>query len=937
MIDIRREFHKKFRTRYSQILGVVFLLMAVLVIRLFVVTVVQHSSWSEAAKNISTKSIYTTAPRGEIFDRNGKLLAGNKQSFSLRLSTNGLTNEQLNADLIKLNNIMKKNGDKFVDNFPIKIKDGKYYYTYDQKIKKWLKKEGFKTNLNAEQAFNALRSKLGIDPSLDRFDAQTEMQNTYNQYPPISVSDMKFSEQQKKEAFLQTYFGSDELLGDASAKEAFKKIRENMKIPEKMTDAQARPIMQARYEVDSLGYSKYLPATIAKKLSNNTVMLIEEDNDLLKGVEVVSETNRYYPHKNSASHILGYMGKITEEEKEKYAQKGYETSALVGKEGIEGKYEKILAGKNGEKVVQVNNQGQTSKVINQTKAEKGKDIYLTIDLDLQQTAEKYLEKTIYAMKYGGGVSGETGYTSSSEMAPKAKSGAVVAIDVATGDVLAMASYPDYDPNLFADGISDKNWEKLQSKNPRDSLSPAPLYNLATMATVQPGSTFKPITAMTALECGLDPVEYHTDGGFIKLGGTTFACVVWNKSRKNHGPIDMFRAIGVSCNYYFYDIATGKDWYTGSPLNYKKKINIDMITNYAQQFGLGRPTGIELDEAYVPVPSKQRKIDALKNNLKNELFAASEEYFKPSVVKDQDELNENIEKMAGWLGDKSMKNLKWETLYEDLLPSVGIKDSKRRKVGEMFLYDYYPQAKWTTGDVFNICIGQGENSYTPLQIANYIATLGNYGKHNQVSVIKAIQDEGNTKKAHPTKVDIKKKKYYDYVIRGMRQVAESKESTVSAAFKNFKVNKRKINIAAKTGTAEKAGKVNPKSEVSYIKRHLSQIAPKLRWKKVKAEMERLMDKYPDLYTTKDMAVRRAVINLTNGKVTTKDLDRFKSDYDEFAWVVAMAPAEKPEIAICAMVPQGVTAANAAPVVKEILGKYFDTKSKTKTLNMNTDML
>lgn len=201
MIDIRREFHKKFRTRYSQIIGVVFLLMAVLVIRLFVVTVVQHSSWSEAAKNISTKSIYTTAPRGEIFDRNGKLLAGNKQSFSLRLSTNGLTNEQLNADLIKLNNIMKKNGDKFVDNFPIKIKDGKYYYTYDQKIKKWLKKEGFKTNLNAEQAFNALRSKLGIDPSLDRFDAQTEMQNTYNQYPPISVSDMKFSEQQKKEAF----------------------------------------------------------------------------------------------------------------------------------------------------------------------------------------------------------------------------------------------------------------------------------------------------------------------------------------------------------------------------------------------------------------------------------------------------------------------------------------------------------------------------------------------------------------------------------------------------------------------------------------------------------------------------------------------------------------------------------------------------------------
>ena len=159
---------------------------------------------------------------------------------------------------------------------------------------------------------------------------------------------------------------------------------------------------------------------------------------------------------------------------------------------------------------------------------------------------------------------------------------------------------------------------------------------------------------------------------------------------------------------------------------------------------------------------------------------------------------------------------------------------------------------------------------------------------------------------------------------------------SRYFKNFKVNNKKINIAAKTGTAEKAGKINPKSEVSYIKKHLNQLAPNLTWKQVKKEMNRLMDQYPDLYTTKDTAVRRAVINLTNGKVTTKQLDQYKSDYDEFAWVVAMAPAEKPEIAVCAMVPQGVTAANAAPIVREVLGKYFDTKNKTKSFSMETDV-
>ncbi len=936
-MSFRREVRKRFRTRYSQLMALLVVLGVILSVRLFVVTIIQHSEWADAAKNISTKSIYTTAPRGEIYDRNGKLLAGNKQSFSLRIQSSGQTNEELNDTIYSLHKIMKKNGDKFVDNFPIKIKDGKYYYTYDRQITSWLKKKNLKTSLTAEQAFNAMRNKLGIDPSLSRFDAQVEMQNTYNQYPPISVSNMKYTADQEKDEFLQMYFGNDETMLDLKAKDAFKEIREVMKIDPSLSNKEARQIMRARYELDSLGYSKYLPATIAKKVSPKTVMLVEEDNEALAGVEVVSDTTRYYPNDKTASHILGYMGKISDAEKETYINKGYEASALIGREGIESSMESVLAGTNGEKVVQVNNQGQTSKVISESTAEKGKDVYLTIDLGLQKSAEKGLKRTIDAMRYGGYVYSDYGTSSISKMAPNAKSGAIVAIEVDTGDVLAMASYPDYDPNLFANGISDKNWDKLQSDNPRDSLSPAPLYNMATMSTVQPGSTFKPITAITGLQCGLNPYNYYMDGGAITLGGTTFACVVWNQQKgRNHGPIDMFRALAVSCNYYFYDVATGKDWYSGGSLGYKKKISIDMITEIAQQFGLGKKTGIELNEAYVPVPTEKRKIEALKTNLKNELMAASEEYFKAGVVKDQKLLNKNIDTITSWLDDNK-KKIKWEDLYNDMLPQVGIKDSKRQKVGELFLFDYYPQASWTTGDAFNIAIGQGENSYTPLQMANYIATLGNKGVHNQVSVVKAVQDEGNTVKKKSTKVKVDKKKYFDYVIQGMQQVAESRESTVSKIFGNFKVNKKRIRVAAKTGTAEKAGKVNPKSEVSYIRRHLGDFAPNLSWKKVKKEMKRLMDKFPDLYTTEDTAVRRAVINLTNGKVTTKQLDQYKSDYDEFAWVVAMAPADKPEIAVCAMVPQGVTAANTAPAVKEVLGKYFDTKSKTKTFKMDTDVL
>ena len=117
---------------------------------------------------------------------------------------------------------------------------------------------------------------------------------------------------------------------------------------------------------------------------------------------------------------------------------------------------------------------------------------------------------------------------------KCGSGAVVALDVETGDVLAMASYPDYNPNIFAEGISTKAWESVQSSNPRDSLAPTPLYNNATRTSVQPGSTFKPITAVAALKAGLNPDRMIYDKGYVKLGDRVFGCSVWNSYRGSHG-------------------------------------------------------------------------------------------------------------------------------------------------------------------------------------------------------------------------------------------------------------------------------------------------------------------------------------------------------------------------------------------------------------------
>ena len=162
--------------------------------------------------------------------------------------------------------------------------------------------------------------------------------------------------------------------------------------------------------------------------------------------------------------------------------------------------------------------------------------------------------------------------------------------------LAMASYPDYDPNIFAEGISTEDWESVQSTNPRDYLAPTPLYNIATKASVQPGSTFKPVTAVAALQAGLDPDLNIRDRGHIDIGGRSFGCSAWNMYGGTPGTLNLVSGIQNSCNYYFYCIATGTDWGTGASLGYDEDINIEKIMEVAQEFGLGQETGIELDEA-----------------------------------------------------------------------------------------------------------------------------------------------------------------------------------------------------------------------------------------------------------------------------------------------------------------------------------------------------
>ncbi len=899
---------KWIKSRNNQILAMVMIMMAVLGIRLFGLTVVEGSQWDEEASAISIKSINTSAPRGEILDRYGRILAGNVPSFTVQFSAGELSNEEINRVSQNMIHILEANGDEYYDNFPILIENGNFEYTYQNDIEDWLAAQAMPTNYSAEQAFDEMRRRQNIDEGLDKYDAQAELQTVYNIFPPISVKNLKFLKELDKESFLGRYY----LDIDLTAEQAFRELRDQFEISSTLTDTEARKIMIVRNELSSQGYRKYMPAKIAGGVSNNTIVIIEEKNSDLPGVELVAESVRDYPNGNTAAHILGYLGQISESEKSYYVdEKGYKTTDMVGQEGLEKSFEATLKGQDGTKNVEVNAFGELVRVINETEPQKGKDVYLTIDLELQKTAEDALQQALTEIQKAGTFKSQWGDFKYGTAYKNANVGAVVALDVKTGDVLAMASYPDFDPNLFATGISKDEWKALQGENLRDPLSPLPLFNVAARTAVQPGSTFKMVTATAALDSGLDPNRKLRDGGYVKLGNRTYGCLIWNRTKGNHGYINLAEAIEVSCNYYFFDIATGRDFFKKTSLGLKEPMNIEKITSFAQQYGLGLETGIEIPETVVPVPSQERKLTQIKSMLKNVLFGRAELYFQKSIINDKGKLTENIDTIVGWTEENPGRN---ELIAR--LGKLGIKESLIETVADLCKFTYFNQAAWTTGDELNIAIGQGENAYTPLQMANYVATIGNEGVHNQVSLIKAIEGEGPHVKEPGKKISLKDEDYLEYIIDGMKLVATGSKGSLKGTFANFPVQ-----VAGKSGTAERAGKINPPDEVEYIKQYLPRINSSLKWADVETELTRLMKEYPDIYTTRNYAVRQAVINLSNGKVTTAKLDAYKASYDPFAWVMAMAPADDPKIAVAVLLFQGGTAGYAAPVAREVIGKYL----------------
>ncbi len=303
----------------------------------------------------------------------------------------------------------------------------------------------------------------------------------------------------------------------------------------------------------------FRPVKIKSDIEWDELALLETNRVHLPGLLVDVRPRRAYHFGQLASHLIGYLGEVDENELKQSKGTPYRMGAMIGKYGVEYRWESDLRGVDGGRQIEVDALGKEIKPLRSVEAFPGNNLILTVDLDVQKVAEEAFQD---------------------------KSGTLIAMDPRNGQILAMVSKPSFDPDLFAGNISPEEWRFLM-ENPH-----SPLQNKGIQGQYPPGSVFKIITAIAGLETGvITPNTQMTCRGAYPYGNRDFRC--WRE--EGHGTINLYRAIVESCDIYFYQVGL--------------KVGVDAIAHYAEELGLGRPTGIDLPHeksGVVPSTSWKKK-------------------------------------------------------------------------------------------------------------------------------------------------------------------------------------------------------------------------------------------------------------------------------------------------------------------------------------------
>ncbi|KRQ88144.1 Stage V sporulation protein D [Caloramator mitchellensis] len=731
---------KKEESRINAFKLIAFLIFAILISRLFYLQVINGDYYRTLAEEKGRKFVYELPPRGEILDRNGLKLATNVQSFNITYNNvkSKLVNEEVNKVLIETIRIIIKNGDekKLIDtNFPIVINGSNFEYdfnstnstTIEKRKKNFLEFYKIKESLNAEAAFREIANYYEIIES----DSNGKLKYKYN-----------------------------------------------------MNQQEAYRLISFRYSIQNTMFSQYRAIYLAKNVNKKTALAIEYNRNDLPGIMSEVAPMRSYPFGQVGSAFLGYLGKISEDDKDYYTSLGYDISReLVGKQGLESVLENnkdlniSLRGEPGGIEVDVDKFGRILNETARLDSIPGDSVITTIDANLQKVAEKALDETMENIR--------TGKIKTDAPYPNANIGAAVVVDVRTGEILALASRPGFDPNWFAEkGSPAKEYlNYLWPQNGEYGLTPLPTFNYVTQGTAPPGSTFKPLVAIAGLHEGvISPSTIIVDKGvYDGLPGFNGACWIWNERRGTHGATNVAKAIQVSCNYFFFEVS--------------KRLGREKFYDWAFKFGLisnpktgeAPTTGIEIKESPGEVANPQKiirdKVNVKLINIKKKL----KESYGITVLDNENSPARTV-----------LKNMILSGRYdENTLESIGILNEKAKNYikGEINTLNWEANAFF---QVINAGIGQGNTELTPLQMVSYVSTIVNGGTRYKLHLIKKVLNpDGTVKYENEPEVMQKlnlKNEYIEAVKEGMKKVTEE-GGTASSTFRNFP-----IQTGGKTGSA-----------------------------------------------------------------------------------------------------------------------------------------
>lgn len=693
---------RSIKLRYNIVSTFVYIIGIILLIQLFNLQIVHGEEYREQSNTRLTRESTLEAARGNILDQSGNKLASKTLGYSLELYKTKIDTETLNNTLLKITQILEKNGDSYVDTLPITVEPFNFNIS-EESQKKWKEENNIDENKTAEECFYILKEKYKIS-------------------------------------------------------------NENLQ--------EIRKIMTLRYFISQNGYSNIKPVELASNLSQTSVAELNEQSADFPGVNVTTKAIRSYTSGSLASHILGYVGRITKEELEG-KEDVYGLNDIIGKIGIEYIMEDYLKGKNGIKQIDMAVDGTVTDEYIAEEAISGSDVILTIDANLQQVTENTLKASIQSIASSEGI--------------EVTGASAVVMKVKTGEVLAMASYPDFEPSDFVNGISTEKWNYYTKESESSYAKNHPFLNRAISSTSSPGSTYKMVTAIAGLETGkITTTEKINDVGIYRYyKDYQPKCWIYSSYGRGHGYLNVTDAIVHSCNYFFYEVGN--------------RVGIENLAKYTKALGLGKKTGIELlgeEAGYVASPETSKKLGQV----------------------------------------------------------------------------------WNGGDTLPAAIGQGNNSFTPLQMAKYTSMLANGGNDIDVTIIKSVIDadgkeipkqeleeylknrlgieEDNSQKVTFNQTNL------NAVLEGMRGVTTESGGTAYSIFKNFN-----IEVGGKTGSAQTGRKD------------------------------------------------------ANGKNITN------------AWFVGFAPFDEPEIAIVVMIENGQHGSAAAVPARDIIAEYFGMNANKVTEDMS----